>query len=108
MAERLVEDMEMDWDPAKYHDTYRDDLLKMIEEKAHGKVKAEPKKRATREAEVIDFASLLEKSLGARRKGGEGASTRRAANDEEHAPKRARAPAAKARKKSTATHRRAA
>jgi len=108
MAERLVEDMEMKWDPAQYHDTYRDDLMKMIEEKAHGKVKPEPKaKRAPREAEVIDFASLLEKSLGAKRKG-EAAGTRRAANDDHAGSRRAKAPAAKARKKSTASHRRAA
>jgi non-homologous end joining protein Ku len=84
--------------------------MKMIEEKAHGKVKPEPKaKRAPREAEVIDFASLLEKSLGAKRKGtGEAAGGRRAANDEHAGGRRAKAPAAKARKKPAATHRRAA
>ena len=108
MAERLVEDMEMTWDPSQYHDTYRDDLLKMIEEKAHGKVKPEPKaKRAPKEAEVIDFASLLEKSLGSRRKGGDERGTRRAANDEEHGGAHRKAPAARTRKKSS-THRRAA
>ena len=57
MAERLIDDMSMEWEPEEYHDTYRDDLLKMIEEKAHGKLKKAPKaKRAPREAEVIDFA----------------------------------------------------
>ena len=45
MAERLVEDMALDWDPTKYHDTYRDDLMKMIEQKASGKVKPAPKTR---------------------------------------------------------------
>jgi DNA end-binding protein Ku len=73
MAERLIEDMDMKWKPEEYQDTYRDDLLKMIEEKAAGKVKAEPKsKRAPREAQVIDFASLLEKSLNARKRHGSG------------------------------------
>jgi DNA end-binding protein Ku len=57
MAERLVEDMEMDWDPTKYHDTYRDDLLKLIEEKAAGKVRKAPKARKESSAEVIDFAA---------------------------------------------------
>jgi DNA end-binding protein Ku len=108
MAERLVEDMQMEWDPAQYHDTYRDDLLKMIEEKAAGKVKPEPKaKRAPREAEVIDFAALLERSLGG---GGRRKGAGEAANDESHA--RRKAPAAKAKRKtSTArsgSHRRAA
>lgn len=105
MAERLVEDMEMEWDPAQYHDTYRDDLLKMIEEKAAGKVKAAPKAKAPREATVIDFAALLEKSLGGRKKAAVGAT---AANDETHAKRKA--PAAKARRKTSArgTQRRAA
>jgi DNA end-binding protein Ku len=68
MAERLVDDMALDWDPTKYHDTYREDLLKMIEEKASGRAKPAPKAKVRREAEVIDFAKLLEKSLGAAKK----------------------------------------
>ena len=75
MAERLVEDMAIDWDPTRYHDTYRDDLLKLIEEKAAGKVRRAPKaKRAGTGAEVIDFAALLERSLagGKRAKAGGG------------------------------------
>jgi DNA end-binding protein Ku len=68
MAERLVEDMEMKWDPAKYHDTYRDDLLKLIEQKSHGKLKKAKAPRATKGAEVIDFAALLEKSLAGKGK----------------------------------------
>ena len=106
MAERLVDDMAMKWDPTAFHDTYRDDLLKMIEEKASGKVKKEPKAKPTREAEVIDFASLLEKSLGARKGSAKSAG---AANDEHHAKRK---PAAKARRKaapkSGGSHRRAA
>ena len=70
MAERLVDDMVMKWKPKEYHDTYRDDLMKLIEEKAEGRLKPMPKARKPREAEVIDFASLLAKSLAARRKGG--------------------------------------
>src|SRR6185503_1580019 len=67
MAERLIDDMAIKWDPAQYHDTYRDDLLEMIHEKAQGKVREVPKARHAKEADVIDFASLLEKSLKARR-----------------------------------------
>jgi DNA end-binding protein Ku len=79
MAERLVDDMDMKWDPVKYHDTYRDDILKLIEEKAHGKKRAVPKAPKAREAEVIDFAALLERSLKGRRK---------ESGDEESAPRR--------------------
>ena len=101
MAERLVDDMAMDWSPAKYHDTYRDDLMKLIEEKASGTAKPEPKaKRGPREAEVIDFASLLERSLAGRK---------RTTNNAAGTPKAA---AAKTRRKAApkagAGHRRAA
>jgi DNA end-binding protein Ku len=69
MAERLVDDMTMEkWDPSEYHDTYRDDLLKLIEQKAKGKLKAAPKaKAASKSADVIDFAALLERSLSGKR-----------------------------------------
>jgi DNA end-binding protein Ku len=113
MAERLIDDMSTKWAPGEYHDTYRDDLLKMIEEKAAGHVKAAPKsKRVPREAQIIDFAKLLERSLATRKRGPA------AANDEDAAPRRSRAteprraPAAKTRRKAgsrtAASQRRAA
>ncbi len=95
MAERLIEDMSMKWDPRQFHDTYRDDLLKMIEEKAAGHVKKMPKAHAPRQAEVIDFARLLERSLSERKRGGA------AANDEN-------AEAAAPRRPKSAAHRKAA
>jgi DNA end-binding protein Ku len=98
MAERLVDDMVIKWKPEEFRDTYREDLLKMIEEKAAGKVKAEPKsKRAPREAEVIDFASLLEKSLNARKRHAPGEADE-APRREASTPRRA---AAKTRRKAT-------
>ena len=115
MAERLIDDMTMKWDPKEYHDTYRDDLMKLIEEKAAGHERKMPKAHAAKEADVIDFAKLLERSLAARKRGV-------AANDEreeEEAPRRPKSAAhrktaaAKGRKKSAsprshASHRRAA
>jgi len=103
MAERLVDDMTLEkWDPTEYHDTYRDDLLRLIEQKAQGKLKAAPRAKAPKGAEVIDFSALLEKSLAARRRGGHGAA------EEETRPRRPpperKRPAAKARTKS-ASHR---
>ncbi len=108
MAERLIDDMSMKWKPDEYHDTYRDDLLKLIEEKAAGKLKKVPRARAPRGAEVIDFASLLERSLASRKKGASAA-----ANDEDAAAPRRKA-VAKTRRKpparaaSTSHHRRVA
>jgi DNA end-binding protein Ku len=68
MAMRLVEDMSDDWKPQKYKDTYREDLLKRIEEKVKaGQTEeiTEPEKeeRAAKGANVIDLMSLLKKSV---------------------------------------------
>jgi DNA end-binding protein Ku len=97
MAERLIEDMKIEWDPRQYHDTYRDDLMKMIEEKASGHVKKMPKVHAPRQAEVIDFAKLLERSLSARKRGGAAA-----ANDEEGEAAAPRRPKSAAQRKGAA------
>lgn len=108
MAERLVEDMVMEWDPSQFHDTYRDDLMKLIEQKAEGKLKAAPKERVPKASNVVDFASLLEKSLAARKKGG---AAQREEDGGKEAPRTKRAAAKKRKaspKSSHAHHRRAA
>jgi DNA end-binding protein Ku len=69
MALRLVEDMAGEWDPKKYKDTYRDDLLKRIKEKVKaGETEelTEPEKDAAKPAkgaDVIDLMSLLKQSV---------------------------------------------
>ena len=68
MAERLVADMSETWDPARYHDTYRADLMARIEDKirtGQTRVVAEPGEEAAapQTAEVIDLAALLRRSL---------------------------------------------
>jgi DNA end-binding protein Ku len=73
MALRLIGDMADDWKPAKYHDTYHEDLLKRIEEKVKaGQTEeiTEPEKeeKAGRGAEVIDLMSLLKKSVSGAKK----------------------------------------
>jgi DNA end-binding protein Ku len=68
MAMRLVEDMADEWRPARYRDTFRDDLLRRIKEKVKkGETEeiTEPEKepRAAKGAEVIDLMQLLKKSI---------------------------------------------
>ncbi|MEI2414821.1 Ku protein [Orrella sp. JC864] len=91
MAMRLVEDMSEPWDPEQYHDTYRDDLLAMIDKKirsgkTHELTEAQEDGAPRRSAKVIDLVAVLQKSLKAR--GGEPADK----------PARKRAPAKTARK----------
>jgi len=68
MALRLVGDMSDKWQPDKYHDTYREDLLKRIEEKVKaGQTEqiTEPEKepKGEKRGEVIDLMALLKKSV---------------------------------------------
>ena len=66
MALRLVKDMEDDWHPEKFHDTYREDLLKRVKEKVKAGETEEitaPEKEKQKGAEVIDLMAALKKSI---------------------------------------------
>ncbi|HEV3010330.1 MAG TPA: Ku protein [Burkholderiales bacterium] len=68
MALRLVEDMADEWQPTKFKDTYREDLLKRVKEKVKAGeteeiTEAEKEPRAAKGADVIDLMSLLKKSV---------------------------------------------
>ncbi|MBM3147695.1 MAG: Ku protein [Actinobacteria bacterium] len=69
MAEQLVAAMVEPWDPRQYRDEYREDLLRLIEDKADaGGV--EPVAEAASEkpaGEVIDIMALLKRSVEERR-----------------------------------------
>jgi DNA end-binding protein Ku len=69
MAMALVEGMSEDWEPEQYHDTYREDVLALVEKKIAAKEtktitmpgkEAEP----ARSSNVIDLVSLLQASIG--------------------------------------------
>jgi DNA end-binding protein Ku len=67
MAQSLVETMSDKWEPAKYHDEYREGLMEVIEQKIKsGEKKLPPAKKAGKptKGKVIDLASLLQQSLG--------------------------------------------
>lgn len=68
MAERLVEGMTEKWDPRKYHDSYRDDLMALIEKKIKAGrsltiTEPEPEPERPRGDNVIDLMKLLKRSL---------------------------------------------
>jgi len=68
MAEMLVDQMVESWEPSKYKDRYRDDLLARIQEKiAAGETEAAPGEAVEEEAEagagVVDIMSLLKRSV---------------------------------------------
>ncbi|MDI9819025.1 MULTISPECIES: Ku protein [unclassified Legionella] len=65
MAVALINDMTNTWEPEKYHDEYRQALMKWIESKANSQraTAKEPEEAPKKADEVIDFMSLLKKSL---------------------------------------------
>jgi DNA end-binding protein Ku len=115
MAMALVEGMSEDWKPEQYHDTYREDVLALVEKKIKAKqtktITMPGKEKApTSTSNVIDLVALLQQSLGKKP-----SEKTKAANDEDDkpAPKRKAVPkkaAAKAKPaaKAPASRRKAA
>ncbi len=66
MAESLIASMTDQWEPQKYHDEYRDCLMKVIEEKIQTGARKlpPPKGQAKPASQVIDLVSLLQQSIG--------------------------------------------
>src|SRR3954468_996128 len=84
MAERLVEGMVAAWDPEKYKDNYRQELMKTIEKRAKaGQFESSPEPEAKpREARsnVVDLMALLKQSVeqGGRKPAHKAASSKKA------------------------------
>ncbi|TFW24673.1 non-homologous end joining protein Ku [Duganella callida] len=101
MALSLVEGMSEGWNPDQYHDTYKEDVMAMVQKKikagqtktitAPGKEEAAPKA-----SNVVDLVALLQDSLGKR---GKAAPKARAANDEDDDEEEVQPPKARGRAK---------
>ncbi|CAJ0776778.1 Non-homologous end joining protein Ku [Ralstonia psammae] len=73
MAEKLIDDMSGSWDPAEYHDTFRDDILALVDRKVReGRTESveptEAEPAVPRTGNVIDLTDLLRQSLAKRGK----------------------------------------
>ncbi|AOK36067.1 Ku protein [Burkholderia cenocepacia] len=73
MAKKLIDDMSGKWTPDEYHDTFRDDILELVERKVRaGKIEEiedRPAQTGRTASNVVDLTELLKRSL----KGGAGA-----------------------------------
>jgi DNA end-binding protein Ku len=103
MAMALVEGMSEEWKPEQYHDTYREDVLALVEKKVKAKetkVITMPGKESERPASsnVVDLVALLQQSLG-KKPGAKAAASEEVPeaaedDDEPPPPRKARKPAA--------------
>lgn len=66
MAKQLVESLSAPFDPTKYHDDYREQVIELIERKAEGLEIAAPAETKAA-APVVDLMAALEASLAAAR-----------------------------------------
>jgi DNA end-binding protein Ku len=60
---RLAPEKSADFDPSKYHDTYTEDVKKLIEDKAKGQKRQAPPPKPARSSNVIDLVAALQESL---------------------------------------------
>jgi DNA end-binding protein Ku len=73
MALSLVEEMSEKWNPKGYHDTYREDVLKLVEKKVkagqtHTITAPSDEAPVPKASNVVDLVALLKQSLGAKGK----------------------------------------
>jgi len=62
LALSLIDQLTVKFDPLKYKDTYREDLQRIVEEKAKG-IQIQPRAKEPQPSNVIDIMSLLKESL---------------------------------------------
>lgn len=65
MAKMLIGNLAGEWDPAKYTDEYRANLMRIIQAKVKGKEPHLTEEVEPKQAEVIDLMERLRQSLGA-------------------------------------------
>jgi DNA end-binding protein Ku len=69
LASQIIGSLATEWDPTRYHDTYTEELKRLIEAKAKGK-KIVVEEEAPATDNVLDLMQALEASLEAAKKGG--------------------------------------
>jgi DNA end-binding protein Ku len=63
MAKTLIDNLAAKWDPERYHDRYRNELLDLLKKKAKGAPLPEPAEEP--EGEVVDLMDALRQSVEA-------------------------------------------
>src|SRR5690348_10263429 len=96
MAKMLISSLEAEFEPQKYHDTYRDNLQKLIEAKIEGKKVVEAPSEHV--APVIDIMEALKRSLAEKKKPAQAATAAGSTEQEEAVAEQEESPKKRARK----------
>jgi DNA end-binding protein Ku len=68
MAKMLIENLAAEWDPSKYTDEYRDNLMKLIKGRIKGERPRLPSAEPAPERKVVDLMERLRQSLAQNQK----------------------------------------
>jgi DNA end-binding protein Ku len=63
MAKMLIENLAAEWDPSKYTDEYRDNLMKLIKARIKGEAPGLPSAEPRHDSKVVDLMERLRQSL---------------------------------------------
>ena len=102
MARQLVESLSAKWEPGKYTDEYRDNLMRVIKGKLKGKTPRLKERELPKQAEVIDLMARLRASLEGRSQEGAGGKKTAASAGRAASSKRSRSGRPTARKRRVA------
>src|SRR5438270_2053774 len=69
MAAQIIDSLTAEWDPSRYRDTYREQVLELLKKKAKGE-EIVVDEEAPEEGQVLDLMAALEASLAEAKKGG--------------------------------------
>ncbi len=94
MAGELIESLASDFDPSKYRDEYRDQVLDLIERKAEGEEIAIQPQEEER-PEVPDLMAALEASIASAKRQSKKPAAKKKSAAKAKAPAKKRAPAKK-------------
>jgi len=107
MAKQLIDSLTSDFDPGKYRDEYREELLALIDRKAQGKAVVEPVSEEPKPTKAPDLMAALEESLAAVRgeplaTGGDGGTKQRKRSTSSKSGSRSKTSQSKSRSRSKA------
>jgi DNA end-binding protein Ku len=100
MAAQIIESMTREWDPKRYEDTYRVQVLDFLKKKAAGdEIVVEEESEA--EADVTDLMAALEASLDAAKKAGSRTTSSKSSSSRPSRPKSTSKPAKRSSSRSS-------
>jgi DNA end-binding protein Ku len=102
MAQMLIDSMTEKFDPEKFHDVYREQLLEMIEARAAGKTLPEAPAAVPRPDNVVNLMDVLAKSLEESKRRREAAAAAGDASGEDEDERKHSKPKKTSRRKSSA------